>query len=69
MANRHAGVQEPRQCLWEVRTDLSSNRTARLLFFLDENRIGVVHGLIKKTRKTPDADIGLALRRVKEMKS
>ena len=56
--------------LWEVRTDLSSNRTARqrVLLFVDENRIGVVHGFIKKTRKTPKDDIELALRRMKEMK-
>ena len=54
--------------LWEVRTDLSSNRTARILFFVDEDRIGVVHGFIKKTRKTPDADLELALKRMKEMK-
>jgi phage-related protein len=54
--------------LWEVRTDLSSNRTARVLFFVDEDRIGVVHGFIKKTRKTPNGVIELALRRMKEMK-
>jgi phage-related protein len=54
--------------LWEVRTNLSSNRTARVLFFVDEDRIGVVHGFIKKTRKTPEADLELARKRIKEMK-
>jgi phage-related protein len=54
--------------LWEVRTDLSSNRTARVLFFVDDDRIGVVHGFIKKTRKTPKDDVELALKRMKEMK-
>jgi phage-related protein len=48
--------------LWEVRMDLSSNRTPRVLFFVDEDRIGVVHGFIKKTRKTPKDDIELAPR-------
>ena len=53
--------------LWEVRSNLSSNRIARLMFFVTEGRIGVVHGFIKKTRKTPPADIALAQKRMKEM--
>jgi phage-related protein len=53
--------------LWEVRTNLSSSRTARVLFFVDEGQIGVVHGFIKKTRKTPAADLELARKRMKEM--
>lgn len=53
--------------LWEVRSNLSGNRIARLVFFVTEGRIGVVHGFIKKTRKTPPADIALAQKRMKEM--
>jgi phage-related protein len=53
--------------LWEVRSGLPSRRIARLLFFVHEGRIGVVHGFIKKTQKTPPDDIALARRRVKEM--
>ena len=53
--------------LWEVRSSLSSRRIARLLFFVEESRIGVVHGLIKKTRKTPPDDLDLARRRMREM--
>jgi|ERR1700674_1275239 phage-related protein len=53
--------------LWEVRSSLSNNRIARLVFFVAEGRIGVVHGFIKKTQKTPPADIALAQRRMKEM--
>jgi phage-related protein/predicted XRE-type DNA-binding protein len=34
--------------LWEVRSDLPSRRTARILFFVHEGRIGVVHGFVKK---------------------
>jgi phage-related protein len=30
--------------VWEVRKNLSSNRTAWFVFFVDEDRIGVVHG-------------------------
>lgn len=54
--------------LWEVRSDLSGHRIARVLFFADEGRIGVVHGFIKKTRKTPADAIALADKRMKEMK-
>jgi phage-related protein len=53
--------------LWEVRSTLPSRRIARLLFFVHEGRIGVVHGFIKKTQKTPAEDLDLARRRMKEM--
>ena len=53
--------------LWEVRSALPSHRFARLLFFVAGNRIGVVHGFIKKTQKTPAVDLALARRRMKEM--
>jgi phage-related protein len=56
------------QGLWEVRTSLSSNRISRVLFFVDEKRIGAVHGFIKKTQKTPNDAIALARKRMKEMK-
>jgi phage-related protein len=53
--------------LWEVRSNLPSGRTARLLFFAHEGRLGVVHGLIKKTQKTPPDDLKLARKPMKEM--
>jgi phage-related protein len=55
--------------LWEVRTSLPSRRIARLLLFVGGDRIGVVHGFIKKTRKTPADDLDLARRRMKEMQA
>jgi len=55
--------------LWEVRSHLPSGRIARLLFFVDRGRIGVVHGFIKTTQKTPADDLALARRRMKEMKT
>jgi phage-related protein len=67
VAHRHAGVQKPWEGLWEVRANLSSNRAARVLSLVDEDRIGVVHGFIKKTRKTLEADLELARKRMKEM--
>ena len=55
--------------LWEVRSTLPSRRIARLLFFVHQARIGVVHGFIKKTQKAPAEDIALARKRMKEMKA
>jgi phage-related protein len=55
--------------LWEVRSKLPSRRIARLLFFIHEGRIGVVHGFIKKTQKTPADDLDLGRKRMKEMKA
>jgi len=53
--------------MWEVRSRLPSDRIARLLFFVAEDRIGVVQGFIKKTQKTPADELALARRRMKEM--
>ena len=52
--------------LWEVRSDLPSNRIARVLFCIAGERILVLHGFIKKTQKTPDAELALALKRKPE---
>ena len=54
--------------LWEVRSALPGNRIARVLFFVENGRIGVVHGFVKKTQKTPMDAIALANKRMKEMK-
>jgi phage-related protein len=53
--------------LWELRSDLPSNRIARVLFFVHGDRIGVVHGFIKKTQATPASDLALARKRMEEM--
>jgi phage-related protein len=52
--------------LWEVRTNLPSNRIARVLFCVVAERIVVLHGFIKKTQKTPDDELALARKRMKE---
>jgi phage-related protein len=49
--------------LWEVRSNLAGGRIARVLFCLADERIVALHGFIKKTRKTPVADLALARRR------
>jgi phage-related protein len=52
--------------LWEVRSNLTSNRIARVLFCFTEGRLLALHGFIKKTQKTPDDDIKLAHKRKRE---
>jgi phage-related protein len=53
--------------LWEVRSDITQGRIARMLFFIHDGRMVLLHGFIKKTQKTPDADIELATKRRKEI--
>ena len=49
------------QGIYEVRTSLAQNRIARVLFYIDKKRrMVLLHGFIKKTRKTPDEDLELA---------
>jgi phage-related protein len=48
--------------LWEVRSKLPT-RIARILFFVHEDELILLHGFIKKTRKTPPDDRALALKR------
>ena len=48
--------------IWEIRSRLT-NRVARTLFFVHGGEIILLHGFIKKTRKTPNEDRALALRR------
>ena len=54
--------------LWEVRSDLTSNRIVRVLFCFSEGRLIALHGFIKKTQKTPDAELELARKRMREFK-
>ena len=53
--------------LWEVRSDISSGRIALILFCVRDGEMGLLHGFVKKTQKTPQQDIDLALRRMKEL--
>jgi phage-related protein len=53
--------------LWEVRSDLTGSRIARVLFCIHEGRMVLLHAFVKKTQKTPDADLELAVKRKKEV--
>ena len=60
-------VRSLKHGLWEVRSTLPSQRVARLILCFHESRIVVLHGFIKKTRRTPADDIELARRRMKDV--
>jgi len=53
--------------LWEIRTDIPTKRTARVLICLYRAHLVALHGFIKKTRATPDEDLELARKRKKEL--
>ena len=53
--------------LWEVRSNLSGNRISRVIFCAAEGRMILLHGFIKKTQRTPDAELHLAKARKKEV--
>jgi phage-related protein len=53
--------------LWEVRTNLPANRTARVLISFYQGCLVALHGFIKKTRTTPADDLTLARKRQKEL--
>ena len=51
--------------LWEVRSRLTGGKIARVVFCVDESRLVLLHGFIKKSQKTPQKEIDLALKRKK----
>jgi phage-related protein len=51
--------------LWEVRSSLPQGRIARVLFCIEQDCMVLLHGFIKKTQKTPEREIDLAIRRKK----
>jgi phage-related protein len=51
--------------LWEVRSNLKG-RIARTLFIIHQEEIVLLHGFLKKDRKTPKTDLELARKRMKQ---
>ena len=49
--------------LYEVRSNLSSGKIARVFFCVYEEKMILLHGFIKKTQKTPAQDLDLARKR------
>ena len=59
---RHLG-----QGLSEIRSSLPGTRIARVLLCQHGDCLVALHGFIKKTRATPDDDLALARKRLKEL--
>ena len=53
--------------LWEIRTNLATRRTARVVVCVYREHLVALHGFIKKSRATPDDDLALARKRQKEL--
>ena len=53
--------------LYEVRSDISSQLIARVIFFIKANEMILLHGFIKKSQKTPKPELDLAIKRRKEV--
>lgn len=53
--------------LYEVRSNISSGRIARVFFVVMGSQIVLLHGFIRKSQKTPDKELKLATARMKEV--
>ncbi len=53
--------------LFEIRSDISDKRIARVIFAVFEGRMVLLHGFVKKSQKTPKAELELARKRQKEI--
>ncbi len=54
--------------LYEVRSDISDKKIARVIFTVMSEYMVLLNGFIKKDQKTPKSEIDLALKRKKEIK-
>ncbi|RJF87335.1 type II toxin-antitoxin system RelE/ParE family toxin [Oleomonas cavernae] len=54
-----------RKGLWEVRSSVPGGRIARVLFCIHEGHMALLHGFEKKTQKTPDRELDIAVKRMK----
>lgn len=53
--------------LYEVRSSLADGKIGRILFCIIANEMVLLHGFVKKTQKTPQAELTLAVKRMKEI--
>jgi phage-related protein len=52
--------------LWEVRSKLTQRRIARVIFYIKDGEMILLHGFVKKAQKTPQKELDLAIKRKKE---
>lgn len=53
--------------LYEIRSDISRGRITRVFFCVADEQMVLLHSFVKKTQKTPKADLERALKRKKEV--
>ncbi|MBZ0149565.1 MAG: type II toxin-antitoxin system RelE/ParE family toxin [Pseudorhodoplanes sp.] len=53
--------------LWEVRSQLSHGRIARVTFCIRRARMVLLYGFVKKSQKTPASDLRLAKERMRDI--
>lgn len=53
--------------LWEVRSTLPG-RIARIIFTVQDEKMVLLHGFIKKSEKTPSQDLEVARQRLRSLK-
>ncbi|PHS29547.1 MAG: hypothetical protein COA85_00170 [Robiginitomaculum sp.] len=54
--------------LWEIRSNLSGGRIARVFFCVHEGAMVLLHGFIKKSQKTPARELETANQRMRGLK-
>ncbi len=59
-------VRKLERDLWEVRTRLS-DRVARIIFTVQSDTMVLLHGFIKKSQKTPAAELDVARQRLRQL--
>jgi len=57
---------EGRRGLWELREQLGNNRVRIFFFQFSSDTLVMVHGILKKSRKTPKRELDLAERKMNE---
>jgi len=50
--------------LWEIRSSITHG-IARVIFYVESDRMILLHGFVKKTKKTPARESDLAMKRMK----
>lgn len=54
-----------RKGLWEIRSRLADGRIARVFFCAHDGSMVLLHGFIKKSQKTPDKELEIAVKRMR----
>lgn len=55
--------------LWEIRSNLGGGRICRVFFCVHDGHMALLHGLIKKSQKTPEKELATAEKRMKGLRS